>query len=218
MSAATDRLASNRAAFEAAFADLPIVAILRGVMPSEAVAIATALVEAGVRIVEVPMNSPDAATSIGRIAGALGERAFVGAGTVLTPLEVERVARRGARFVVAPNFDAAVIEAAIGQGLVSLPGVFTPTEAFAALAAGADGLKLFPAEGLSPAVVKAMRAVLPKAARLVAVGGVSAENAGPWRAAGVDGIGVGSALYAPGRAADEVGARARAIVAGWRAA
>jgi len=215
---AADRLAKNRTAFSAAFAALPVVAILRGLMPSEAVDVGRALVDAGIGLIEVPMNSPDAATSIGRMVNALGDAAFVGAGTVLTPLEAERVARRGARFAVAPNCDPAVIRAARAEGLVMLPGVFTPSEAFAALAAGADGLKLFPAEGLSPPIVKAMRAVLPKGTLLVAVGGVGAETAGPWRAAGIDGIGVGSALFQPGRTADDVGSRARAVVSAWRAA
>jgi 2-dehydro-3-deoxyphosphogalactonate aldolase len=198
--------------------DLPLVAILRGLVPEEAVEVGEALVGAGFRALEVPLNSPRPLDSIGRLAAALGDRAVVGAGTVLTPAEAHAVADAGGRLMVSPNTDAAVIAAARARHMLALPGVFTPTEAFAALAAGADALKLFPAEIAGPAGLKALRAVLPAGTRVYAVGGVTPETVSAWRAAGASGAGLGSALFTPGRSAAEVGDRAAAFVRAWRAA
>lgn len=191
----------------------PVVAILRGVTPHEIDAIGDALVEAGITIIEVPLNSPDPFDSIARLAKRHGERALVGAGTVLAPSEVTRVADAGGRLVVAPNFDADVVCTTKAAGLVSLPGVMTPSEGFAALKAGADGLKLFPAEMLPPAIVKAWRAVFPPDCLMLAVGGVSVDNVKVYAEAGASGFGIGSALYKPGRSAAEIGRQARALVA-----
>ena len=199
--------------FRARFAACPLVAILRGVEPDEVEAIGEALVAAGIRIVEVPLNSPRPLDSIARLARRLEGRALVGAGTVLSPGEVAGVAAAGGGLVVSPNADAAVIRATVGAGLVSMPGYFTPSEAFAALAAGAHALKLFPAEAAPPAMVKAQRAVLPASALLLAVGGITPDKVALYRAAGADGFGLGGALYRPGRSAAEVGARAAAFVA-----
>ena len=198
--------------------DLPLVAILRGLVPEEAVEVGEALVAAGFRALEVPLNSPRPLESIARLAAALGDRAIVGAGTVLTPAEAHAVADAGGRLMVSPNTDAAVIAAARARHMLALPGVFTLTEAFAALAAGADALKLFPAEIAGPAGLKALRAVLPAGTRVYAVGGVSPETIPAWRAAGASGAGLGSALFTPGRSAAEVGDRAAAFVRAWRAA
>jgi 2-dehydro-3-deoxyphosphogalactonate aldolase len=159
-------------------------------------------------MIEVPLNSPDPLTSIAHLAARYGPQVLIGAGTVLTPTDVENVRQAGGRLVVSPNVAPAVIRASVAAGMVSLPGYFTPTEAFEALDAGAHGLKLFPAEGASPSYLKAQRAVLPKAVPLFAVGGVSVETLGRWLAAGADGAGLGSALYKPGLTAQEVGARA----------
>jgi 2-dehydro-3-deoxyphosphogalactonate aldolase len=200
------------AAFRTFFAACPLVAIIRGVAPDEAEAIGEALMEAGIRIIEVPLNSPDPLTSIGRLAQAFGEQALIGAGTVLRAEDVARVADAGGRIIVSPGFDAAVVGATVRAGLVSAPGYFTPSEAFAALAAGANVLKLFPAEAAPPAVVKAQRAVLPPAVPLIAVGGITPEKIGPYRAAGADGFGLGGALYRPGQDAKTVAAQARAFV------
>jgi 2-dehydro-3-deoxyphosphogalactonate aldolase len=200
----------------AALAATPLVAILRGVRPDEAIGVAEAAVAAGFRIVEVPLNSPDPFESIARLAALLGGRALVGAGTVLTPDEVGRVAEAGGRAIIAPNFDPAVVRAAKAQGMVALPGVATPSEAFAALAAGADGLKLFPAEILPPAAVKAMLAVLPRGTRLVPVGGITPESIPPYLAAGAAGFGIGSALYRPGMTAEAVHRAAHAFVSACR--
>lgn len=198
--------------------ELPLVAILRGLVPEEAVEVGEALVAAGFRTLEVPLNSPRPLESIARLAEALGDRAIVGAGTVLTPAEAHAVADAGGRLMVSPNTDAAVIAAARARSMLALPGVFTATEAFAALAAGADALKLFPAEIAGPAGLKALRAVLPTGTRVYAVGGVSPETIPAWRAAGASGAGLGSALFTPGRSAAEVGDRAAAFVSAWRAA
>jgi 2-dehydro-3-deoxyphosphogalactonate aldolase len=194
--------------------ECPLAAIIRGVAPDEAEAIGAAIVEAGIRIVEVPLNSPDPLRSIERLAASLGDSALIGAGTVLDAADVARVRDAGGRIIVSPNTHPPVIEAAAAAGLVSLPGFFTPSEAFAALRAGAAGLKLFPAEGASPAVVKAQRAVLPKAVPLLVVGGIGPDNMQPWLAAGADGFGLGSGLYKPGQSAAETAARARAYVEG----
>jgi 2-dehydro-3-deoxyphosphogalactonate aldolase len=202
---------------DSALAAMPLVAILRGVTPDEVEAIAEAIVVAGIGIIEVPLNSPDPFTSIRRLARNLEGRALVGAGTVLKMSDVERVADAGGTVIVSPNTDIEVIRASKARGLLSLPGFFTVSEAFDALEAGADALKLFPAEMASPAGVKAMRAVLPKGTRLLVVGGISPQTIPPYLAAGVDGFGVGSDLYAVGRSAEEVGKRAEALTAAVRA-
>jgi 2-dehydro-3-deoxyphosphogalactonate aldolase len=196
-------------------APLPLVAILRGVRPDEAVGIGRALLDAGFRIIEVPLNSPEPFDSIGRLAAAFGERALVGAGTVLAPADVGRLAAAGGRLVVMPHADPAVIAEAKRQGLLSLPGVATPTEAFAALAAGADGLKLFPGELIGPPVVKALRAVLPPEVRLFPVGGITPEAMAAYVAAGADGFGLGSALYKRGMTAAEVARTATGFADAW---
>ncbi len=205
-----------RETFERAFAAMPLVAILRGLRPDEAIPVGRALVDAGFRLLEVPLNSPDPFASIGALARALGpEGVVVGAGTVLDPADVDRLREAGGSLVVMPHGDPAVIAAAKAAGLLCLPGVATPTEGFAALRAGADALKLFPAETLGPAALKAWRAVFPKAARFLPVGGIEPGTMGPWREAGAAGFGLGSALYKPGMAAEEVGRRAAAFVAAW---
>src|SRR4051794_13449905 len=177
----------------------PVVAILRGVQPDEVDAVGDALVEAGITIIEVPLNSPKPFDSIGRLARRHGTRALIGAGTVLETLDIARVKDAGGRLIVAPNFDADVVRATRAAGLVALPGVMTPSEGFAALKAGADGLKLFPAEIIPPAVFKAWRAVFPADCLLLAVGGVGAGNLKTYAEAGASGYGIGSALYRPGR-------------------
>jgi 2-dehydro-3-deoxyphosphogalactonate aldolase len=188
-----------------------LVAILRGIRADEVEAVGDALVEAGIVMIEVPLNSPDPLASIARLAKRYGPEVLIGAGTVLSESDVANVRAAGGRLIVSPNVNPQVIRAS--EGLISLPGYFTPTEAFAALDAGATGLKLFPAEGASPSYLKAQRAVLPKHVPLLAVGGVSADNLGEWMAAGAQGAGIGSALYAPGLTATEVAERARAFVA-----
>lgn len=206
-------MTSALAWFEEQFAACPLVAILRGLAPGEAAAIGEALVESGIGIIEVPLNSPEPLASIRRLSAALAGRALVGAGTVLTPEEVARVADAGGQIVVSPNCDPAVIAATVTAGLVSAPGYFTPSEAFTALAAGAHALKLFPAEAAGPAVVKAQRAVLPQDVPLIVVGGVTPEAIPAYRQAGASGFGLGSGLYRPGDTAEAVAARARAYVA-----
>ena len=191
----------------------PLVAILRGVMPDAVEGIGAALIEAGFGIVEVPLNSPDALGSIRILADAFGDRAVIGAGTVLTPAEADAVADAGGRLVVSPDCKAKVIEATKARGMVSLPGVFTPTECFAALDAGADGLKFFPASLHGPDGIKAIRAVLPADTSVYAVGGVAPDTIGQWMDAGADGFGIGSNVFKPGWSADEVGEKARAFVA-----
>lgn len=193
--------------FDAAFARCPLIAILRGIRPDEAVAVGHALVEAGFSLIEVPLNSPVPFDSIARLAAELRGKAVIGAGTVLTVEQVREVKAAGGQMIISPNMDAEVIRTSVAEGLVSLPGVATPTEAFAALAAGSHGLKLFPAEASSPAVLKAMRAVLPDQTRLIPVGGISPERMAPWTAAGAAGFGLGSALYTPGSSAELVKAR-----------
>jgi 2-dehydro-3-deoxyphosphogalactonate aldolase len=195
---------------------LPLVAILRGLTPDESVEIGRVLVDAGFRMLEVPLNSPQPFESIRRMSEALGHEYLVGAGTVLDPANVKKVADAGGRLIVMPHADVAVIRAAKDAGLYCVPGVATPTEAFAALAAGADALKLFPAEQASPAVLKAWRAVLPKDLAVLPVGGIAPDNMGPWLAAGAGGFGIGSSLYAPGRPASDVATRARAFADAWR--
>lgn len=204
---------TSLAAFDTAFAACPLVAILRGVRPDEVVAIGEELVAAGFTLIEVPMNSPDPLDSVARLAGALGDRAMIGAGTVLTVDQVAAMRDAGGRMVISPNTNSEVIRASAAAGLVSLPGFATPSEALAALDAGATALKLFPAEAASPTILKAMRAILPSDLRVLPVGGIVPEGMAPWRQAGAAGFGLGSALYKPGRTASEVGARARAFVA-----
>ena len=193
----------------------PIVAILRGVTPDEVVAIAGALVEAGIRAIEVPLNSPDPLESIRRLCDAYGDIALCGAGTVLSPQAVEDVAAVGGKLIVTPNTDPEVIARAVALGLTAMPGFATPSEAFAAVKAGARALKLYPASSFGPSHIKAVKDVLPKHILVYAVGGVGAANLEPWLTAGVAGIGVGGELYRPGHTADEVGQKAAALVAAW---
>lgn len=190
----------------------PLVAILRGVKPDEVVAIGEAILEAGISWIEVPLNSPDPLASIALLVSAMGGRAVIGAGTVLSPDDVEAVAATGARLIVSPNMNPAVIRFAKAKGLICLPGVFSATECFAALEAGADGLKFFPGEILGPAGLKALKAVLPPTVTSYAVGGVSAANMAAWLAAGAGGFGLGSALYRPGDSAAAVSAKTGQIV------
>ena len=195
-------------------AECPLVAIIRGVTPDEAEALGDALFAAGIRIIEVPLNSPDPLASISRLARRLGDRALIGAGTVLQPEQVGQVRDAGGRLIVSPSTYVPVIEASVAAGMISSPGFFTPSEAFEALRAGAHALKLFPAEAATPAVVKAQRAVLPRDVPLIVVGGMTPANMGPYLDAGADGFGLGSGLYAPGRSIDEVASAAAAYVAG----
>ena len=200
----------------AALDALPLIAILRGLTPAEAVDVGEALVDAGFLCLEVPLNSPEPLESISRLRKALDGRALVGAGTVLTADDAHRVADVGGQLAISPNTDVRVIEATKSRGLLSLPGFFTPSEAFTALGAGADALKLFPAEVAGPAGLKAVRAVLPKAARVYAVGGVSPDTLPTWLAAGASGFGIGSALYKPGQGIETTLRAAAAFVAAWR--
>jgi 2-dehydro-3-deoxyphosphogalactonate aldolase len=202
--------------FDLYFAECPLVAIIRGVTPDDAEATAAAIFEGGIRIIEVPLNSPRPFDSIEIIAKAFGDRALIGAGTVLNTDDVKRVQAVGGRLIVAPNMNEEVIRATADAGMVSSPGVFTPTEAFAAIAAGAHALKLFPAEAASPAVVKAQKAVLPKGLPLIVVGGVRVDNVAEWLDAGADGFGLGSGLYKPGQEAQLTLEQARAFVAAVR--
>ncbi len=208
---------TNRQAFDDAFAKCPLIAILRGVKTDEVEAIGDALVEAGFTILEVPMNSPDPLDSIARLARRFEGRAVVGAGTVLRVEDVEAVGAAGGTLIIAPNANVRVIAAAAERGYVALPGIATPTEAFAALDAGAAALKLFPAEAASPAVLKAMRAILPKDTPVLPVGGIVPAAMADWRKAGAAGFGLGSALFAPGMSAADVGARAKTFIETWNA-
>jgi 2-dehydro-3-deoxyphosphogalactonate aldolase len=198
--------------FRACFAKCPLVAIIRSVTPDEAEAVGSALLEAGIRIIEVPLNSPEPLRSIERLAHRFGDEALIGAGTVLTAAEVDEVADAGGAIIVSPDTNAAVISRAVAKGLVSAPGFFTPSEAFGAIRAGAHVLKLFPAEAASPTVVKAHRAVLPRSVPLLIVGGVGPETMPPYLSAGADGFGLGSGVYKPGQSPDTVRRQARAYV------
>ncbi|MEH3159503.1 MAG: 2-dehydro-3-deoxy-6-phosphogalactonate aldolase [Sphingomonas taxi] len=198
--------------FAAAFAACPLVAVLRGLTPDEAAPVGDALVDAGFTLLEVPLNSPDPLASIAAMATRYAGRAIVGAGTVLTPADVAAVADAGGELIVSPNTDVEVIRASVARGLISLPGYYTPSEGFAALAAGAHGLKLFPAEGASPAFLKAQRAVLPKQVKVLAVGGITPDTMPAWAAAGADGFGLGSNLYRAGKSAADVARDAAAFV------
>jgi 2-dehydro-3-deoxyphosphogalactonate aldolase len=191
----------------------PAIAILRGVKPSEVAAIGAALVAAGVRIIEVPLNSPDPFASIALLQAELGQDALIGAGTVLDRASVDRLAETGAGLLIAPNTDVRVIERGLAHGLEVMPGFFTASEAFAAIEAGTRRLKLFPASSAGPVHLKAVGDVLPSNIRIWAVGGVGAQNAAEWLTAGAEGVALGGALYRPGMDPEEVGRRAQALVA-----
>lgn len=192
---------------------MPVVAILRGVRPDEVEGIVEAIVAAGVTIIEVPLNSPDPFISIELMVKRFAGRAIIGAGTVLSVANVQRCKDAGSQLIVSPNMRADVITATIAAGMLSAPGCLTPTEAFAALDAGAHAVKLFPGELVTPSVVKAMRAVLPKAATVLVVGGVTVDNAGAFKAAGADGFGVGGSIYRVGTSAEEAKRNASAFTA-----
>ena len=196
--------------------ECPLVAILRGIGPEDAQAVADAVYESGIRIIEIPFNSPDPLRSIELLARSFGERALVGAGTVLDPTDVARVRDAGGRLVVSPDTNNAVISATAAAGMVSCPAFFTPTEAFTALRSGATALKLFPAEAAAPAVLKAQLAILPKDVTVLIVGGIKPDNMRPWLDAGAAGFGLGSGLYKPGQSAADTLEKARAYVAGVR--
>jgi 2-dehydro-3-deoxyphosphogalactonate aldolase len=195
----------------------PLIAIIRGITPDEAEAIGDAVYEGGIRIIEVPLNSPDPLRSIALLARKFGDEVLVGAGTVLKASEVRDVQAAGGRIIVSPNTNLDVVAASAAAGLVSSPGFFTPSEAFAAIGAGATALKLFPAEGASPAVMKAQLAVIPKDVPVMAVGGIKPDTMQPWLKAGAAGFGLGGGLYQPGQSAADTLAKARAYVAGLKA-
>jgi len=197
--------------------DPPIVAILRGVTPDEIVDVAEALYGAGIRAIEVPLNSPDPLISIARLASAMGDRCLCGAGTVLTVDQVDAVKAAGGRLIVSPNCNAAVIRHTVARGLVAAPGFATPTEAFAAIEAGATILKLFPAVAYGTRYLSALKEVLPPEVSVLAVGGVGASNMAEWTAAGAKGFGIGGELYKPGRGPFEIAERAVALVKAYRA-
>lgn len=203
--------------FETALQHLPLVAILRGLTPTEAEPVAQTLYQAGFRLIEVPLNSPDPFTSIARIRQCLPDDALVGAGTVLEASDVSRLQAIGGELVVMPHADTSVISAAKALGLICMPGIVTPTEAFAALNAGADALKLFPAELVTPAIMKAMRPILPKGTRLFPVGGITPDTMAPFLATGASGFGLGSALYSPGVSLAQLSRQAECFVAAWKA-
>jgi 2-dehydro-3-deoxyphosphogalactonate aldolase len=203
--------------FAAAFSVLPLVAILRGISPHEAIDIGVCLVNAGFRLIEVPLNSPDPFSSIAALRQALPAEVLVGAGTVLEVGQIGQLCGCGAELAVMPHADLTLIRATKAAGLICVPGIVSPTEAFAALAAGADALKIFPAELVTPAVLKAMCAVLPKGCGLLPVGGIKPESIKPYMDAGATGFGLGSALYRPGMTAEQTATMARQFVAAWRA-
>ena len=197
---------------------LPLVAILRGLEPSSALPVGSILVESGFDIIEVPLNSPDPMGSIAALVAEFGQRALIGAGTVLTVEQVDQLADIGAGLVVSPNCNPDVIARSVAHGMISLPGVLTPTEMFAALDAGASGLKIFPAELIKPSVIKAVRAVLPSTAPVFVVGGVGTDNMAQYLAAGVSGFGMGGSLFTPGKPMSAIAADARALVAAFKIA
>ena len=203
----------NAVSFAQAIKAMPIVAILRGVKADEVVAVAQAIYDAGVCVIEVPLNSPNPFISIASLAAHFGDKAIVGAGTVLNTDDVARCKDAGAQIIVSPNMNPDVIRATVAAGMISAPGCLTPTEAFAALDAGANAVKLFPGELISAAAVKAMRAVLPKDAIVLVVGGVSAELVSSYREAGASGFGIGGGIYRVGYSAGQAGANAAAFVA-----
>ena len=204
------------AQFHAHMDKMPLVAILRGLKPEEALDVGRAIVNAGFLILEVPLNSPDPLRSIQILAAAF-PNVLVGAGTVTTAQQVRDIKAAGGQLIISPHLDDNVVCETVNLGLISLPGVATPSEAFKAIALGAHGLKLFPAEMISPAVVKAMRAVLPGHIRLIPVGGIGTHNMADYRKSGASGFGIGSALYAPGKSAQAVGESAAAFVKAWQA-
>jgi 2-dehydro-3-deoxyphosphogalactonate aldolase len=199
-----------------AMARLPLVAILRGVRPAEVISIGAVLIEAGFAMIEVPLNSPDPIASIAKLHAAFADRALIGAGTVTTTEHAAEVASTGAKLLVMPHADVAVIRAAKAAGMICVPGILTPTEGFAALAAGADALKLFPAELAGPPVLRALRSVFPAGTAFLPVGGIKPDTMGSFVAAGAAGFGLGSALYRPGDDVETVAANAAAFVAAWR--
>jgi 2-dehydro-3-deoxyphosphogalactonate aldolase len=190
----------------------PIIAILRGIKPNEAETICSTLKKTGIFIVEVPLNSPAALESIAILSRVFGHRMLIGAGTLTDPKQVTEVAAAGGRLIVTPHADIAIVRAAKAAGLFAVPGFFNPTEAFALLQAGADAIKLFPSEVLGVPMLKALKAVLPKMAIVIPVGGIDAKNLAPWMAAGALGVGAGSSIYKPGDTAEIVGAKAKALV------
>ncbi|HZH09691.1 MAG TPA: 2-dehydro-3-deoxy-6-phosphogalactonate aldolase [Microvirga sp.] len=196
--------------------DLPLVAILRGLRPDAAEAVGFALVEAGFRIIEVPLNSPEPFRSIETLAKTMPADVLVGAGTVLDPQQVDGIRDVGGKLIVMPHADGDVIRRAKEHHMICAPGVATPTEAFAALKAGADAIKIFPAEAIPPAVVKAWRAVLPKDTIVLPVGGIKPDNMKPYVEAGANGFGLGSALFTPGMSVEEIGRNARAFASAWK--
>ena len=200
--------------FQSHMDKLPLVAILRGLKPEEALAVGTAIVNAGFHILEVPLNSPEPLRSIQILSKAF-PNALVGAGTVTTAQQVRDIKAAGGQLIISPHLDDNVVCEAVNLGLIALPGVATPTEAFRALALGAHGLKLFPAEMISPAVLKSMRAVLPGHVKLIPVGGMGVHNMADYRKSGATGFGIGSALFAPGKSAEAVGESAKAFVQAW---
>jgi 2-dehydro-3-deoxyphosphogalactonate aldolase len=193
--------------------ECPLVGIIRGVTPDEAEAVGEAIFDSGIRIIEVPLNSPDPLQSISKLATKFGDRALVGGGTVLEPEQVAAVKAAGGQLIVSPNTNVEVIAETVEAGLVSCPGYFTPSDAFDAIEAGATALKLFPAEGATPAVLKSQRAVIPKDIPILVVGGVRPDTMHPWLEAGADGFGLGGGLYQPGQSAAETSEKARAYVA-----
>jgi 2-dehydro-3-deoxyphosphogalactonate aldolase len=195
--------------------DCPVIAILRGVTPDEVLAVGKVLIDAGFKVIEVPLNSPSAFASIEMLASRFGADVVVGAGTVLSVTDVDGSVSAGANLILAPNRNIAVIERAVHHGVVSMPGVATPSEGFEALAAGAHALKLFPSDVLGPATVKAWRAVFPKSTPMFCVGGIGVENMGAFRNAGANGVGLGSSLYAPGVSLTTLAVRARSLLAAW---
>lgn len=203
--------------FKTYLSECPLIAIIRGVTPDEAEAVARAIIDAGIRIIEVPLNSPDPLRSIERLSAKFGDRALIGAGTVLMAEEVPNVRAAGGGIIVSPNTNPDVIAASVSEGLVSCPGYFTPTEAFTAIAAGATALKLFPAEAATPTVLKAQRAVILNDIPILVVGGIRPDNMREWLDAGANGFGLGGGLYQPGQSPAETGEKARAYVAGLRA-